>query len=258
MGRTFGLVIVSIGLWLVFSLPTRAPVPDQRGSTVAGTPEYTSRPAVPTALLAPVAAAVTADAPTTAIRTTAADTTVVARPSRTLGERNHAARSREIESEPEAAMQRPPEPVALTISAANLVAAGTNQNSPSTAEQAIPAPKPVARRDARALPKPEMKNGAAGMTAQKADAGPGAPLAPGSQSPGASTPGSLTQAAIKVPRIFEVVRRDLAASGHVSLAARPQTSGPSALSSANPGPHPPMVAHSGCANRGKLGSHRHL
>ena len=227
MGRTFGLVIVSIGLWLVFSLPTRAPAPNQ-GSTVAGAlPESTPKPGGAMALSTPVMA----EALTTAVRVPAGDSTGQARPSRTLGERNHAARSREIKSEPEAAIQRPPEPVALPPAAAHQVAAGTNRNFPSTVEQAIPKPIQISRHDVSSLGKPDIKNQATGTTGQNADASPGAPLVSGSTTLAPSAPANSPLAAIKVPRILEVVRRDLVASGHVSLATRPQTSGSSALSS---------------------------
>lgn len=250
MGRTFGLVIVSIGLWLVFSLPTRAPVPDHRGTTLASTPpENTSKPASATAISAPIATVVIPDSRVATIRTTAADATLQARPSRTLGERNHAARSREIESEPEAAIQRPPEPVAVPMSAANLFAAGASHKSPSTMEQAIPMPIPmpipVTRLDAHGPANPAHTSQPIGTTARNAhtiSGNSGSPLASLSPPSAASATASTSQTAVKAPRIFEVVRRDLVASGHTSLATAAATSGPSALSVTNQKTHAPMAA----------------
>ena len=134
MGRTFGLLIVSIGLWLVVSLPTREPMPERNGASAV-----TNATAVPAT--ASAVAGSTAPAPSssetrkdTAVRpgfaTPASQPTAVVadnqrtdslaiqppstgRPRRVADERALAARGREIESEPEAALPRPPEPVQI-------------------------------------------------------------------------------------------------------------------------------------------------
>ena len=129
MGRTFGLLIVSIGLWLVFSLPTRGPATDNAGSVVVPVP-------TPVPVAAPLIAGASSVAgsetratnlggsaiaasslPSVVLlrpdeRTAAAP--IVVRPKRGQDERVVAARNREFESEPEVAAARPPEPVPVT------------------------------------------------------------------------------------------------------------------------------------------------
>lgn len=209
MGRTFGLIIVSIGLWLVFSLPTRAPSSDQLGATIVNASTETSaKPTLPAVAPAQLTSVVIPASRTLAIRPATNEFAGHARTSRTLDERNLAARSREIESEPDAAVQRAPEPVAVPILASRLFAAGASQNSPTIAEQAIPAPSPVMRSGSQAKVKLEPRN-------QDAE------VSPLKSSPSLSTPTLPVAAAIKAPRIFDVVRRDLAAPRHAALAVKP-------------------------------------
>ena len=208
MGRTFGLIIVSIGLWLVFSLPTRAPSPDQRGGTIASVPAETgSKPAQPAVVSAPLSSVVVPVPRTSAIRPASLETAGHPRTSRTLDERNLAARSREIESEPEAAVQRAPEPAAVTTSASRLIAAGTSQNAPTVAEHAIPSPMPVTRSQNHAFVKPEPRSQQAELSPLKSSATLAIPTMP-------------VTAAVKAPRIFDVVRRDLAAPRNAALAVK--------------------------------------
>ena len=130
MGRTFGLLIVSIGLWLVFSLPTRGPATDNASSVVVAVPAPV--PVTQPSAIAGVSSVAGAETRSTTLggpataaailpsvilsrpdeRTAAAP--IVTRPKRGQDERAVAARNREFESEPEVATARPPEPVAVT------------------------------------------------------------------------------------------------------------------------------------------------
>jgi hypothetical protein len=207
MGRTFGLIIVSIGLWLVFSLPTRDPMTDQRSGSVAFAVVESSSRTLP----AHVSSTLSATAPVADVRTVANGPAKVVgptRPSRTLDERTQAARSREIESEPEAAMQRPPEPVMIAAprpgpqpsATSTLVVAGGGAQKPAAiAEQAIPSPRLVVRNEPLRIASNETNH---------------RPYPTASDS--IKVP---VQAPIQAPRIFDVVRRDLAAPSSTSHAS---------------------------------------
>lgn len=205
MGRTFGLIIVSIGLWLVFSLPTHTPTLDERGvGSASGAVEPGARTLSSGSAAVPGPAVTAVDARLAGLRAPSVDQASPTRASRTLGERNLAARSREIESEPDAASQRPPGPVAIQpvvapVSVTKLM--DTNSlTPPAVAEQRMPAPGPVT---GAAVRRPETQ------------------AAVGSQFVDHRTEVSPRPAApVKAPRIFEIVRRDLAAASRGMQAAQ--------------------------------------
>jgi hypothetical protein len=242
MGRTFGLLIVSIGLWLVVSLPTREPTPllstDQAAqpavsSTVAAT-NLTSMPPVAAASSGNGGSAngTSVDNGAFAMRPAAivaaqadadknAGHPIVARLKKSQDERAMAARSREIESEPEAANARPPEPMPMitptTGSPGTQVAIAM---VPPRTFVPVPVPVPASARDVVAgtassvASVPVAPNVKTPGAPKAAASGPVAP--PGTAATGTAAPGTAVSAGIAAPRIFESVRRDLAV-----MAARP-------------------------------------
>lgn len=164
MGRTFGLLIVSIGLWLVVSLPTREPALDQQtraplrteGNAVAvagaqGTrvmaPESGVTSASATAISrrdaalmpTPASSQPSAHRPPLASGVAGPAENNVVRAKRGQDDRAVAARSREIEAEPEAPTARPPEPVEVALNTAQGRAVAAAPQQGLTTQGTVPA-----------------------------------------------------------------------------------------------------------------------
>lgn len=249
MGRTFGWLIVSIGLWLVFSLPTRDPAAETSaglqpndlkslterlypGSTGSERTSVVAASVVPKAVPSPRIAAPAPNAPSW-------------RPNRASDERAHAARSREIESEPETA-GRAPEPVAVafdSLAAGRLVVGSTVAASPASPAPALIVPGGERRQPTTArsvpvpVPVPVVRDS---DTGEARAASPRPAAAPRHQTPPADTGvrrESNSLSAITAPRIMDTVRRDLAAVPQPPEAPRPAVTPGAVTQPAKAGQH---------------------
>lgn len=231
MGRTFGLLIVSIGLWLVVSLPTRGPAPDRvAGAKPEAAPSASMAGATVTAPAANSGSSLPSVTATAAVHplleAERAQQSLGARPRRVQDERTLAARSREIEAEPEAALARPPEP--------SLVANGASGTfAPSGARTAfVPVPVPVTNSTGTIAPAAASRPVAFTLAAPSRDPAWDKPVkvtipvdTTNGQPRAAQPPVRLhtapvTGTAVQPSRIVEAARRDLAAQ-QIAMAVVP-------------------------------------
>lgn len=157
MGRSFGVLVVLIGLWVLAALPTRGPDADIPVSSAAAR----TTPLVPAGSDASMRIA---DSTATWVAPRSDDGQSATRPPdhKRAVERDQAARSRELESEPEAhsgAMpQSVPVPVAVSPPVSGNDRPAAERLQPSTPQQAAPATAAARTRASTALPdnKPPM------------------------------------------------------------------------------------------------------
>lgn len=217
MGRTFGLLIVSVGLWLVVSLPTRDPGAEQ--PSVAAIGRATATLAAPAAATISPTSAVTPaqDVPQrreTATAVTLSPSTMPPSAQRHEAkeggrsrsaptDRTMAARGREMESEPEAVRPVAPEPVLVTIATAPR-AAGTPSATVHEPLPVVPTPMPVSASNGT-----QRQQGEQQRAVRSASQVEGGTLTSSTFRHPVQGPGLSGTTPIQPPRIMEQVRRDL-------------------------------------------------